>query len=123
VILPDGSWVLFPSFGNNTRRDYYMVKVPSAPKMRPNLLSTALKFPAGRDSVSAILEYGRNPALETTTEPVKCASGCTFNVSARRGEALFFRVVYTNAAGVREPGPVQARFAGGDGFRADEQGR
>ena len=123
MILPDGSWILFPSFGNNTRRDYYMVKVPPAPKMRPESRSTALKFPAGKDSVSAILEYGRNPALETTTEPVKCASGCTFNVSAREGDALFFRVVYTNAAGVREPGPVQARFAGGDVGLADKPAR
>jgi len=115
VILPDGSWILFPSFGNNTRRDYYMVKVPAAPKTRQEARPTALKFPAGRDSVSAILEYGRNPALDITTKAVKCASGCTFNISAREGEALFFRVVYTNAAGVREPGPVQARFAGGNG--------
>lgn len=115
VILPDGSWILFPSFGNNARRDFYMVKVPSAPKpgaptAQPGLTTMTFNFPPGSGSVSAILEHGSTPDLRSATKPVKCTSGCKLSVLARDGDPLFYRVVYTNAAGVKESKPLQARF-------------
>lgn len=118
-VLPDGSWILFPSFGNNARRDYYMVKVPSAPRtaprlrvpVPPGLSPTVFNVPGRSSSVSAVLEYGSTPALGKATKPVKCAEDCRFDVTAREGEAIFYRVVYTGPTGVREPGPVLARFA------------
>lgn len=118
VPLPDGSWILFPSFGSNARRDFYMVKVPSAPAgtQEPAVPPLEVTVAPQGGSVAAFLEFGRTSSLGSQTGSVACSSNqpeCRLSLAGRSGELLFYRVVYRNSAGVLERGPIQVQVVNG----------
>lgn len=105
--LPDGSWIVFPSFGNNARRDLYMVKVPAQPAFDSNAaagsspvtVTVAVAPPADARFVNASLQFGASPKLESSTAAQACsnAAPCSVTFSARPMELVFVKPVYLDA--------------------------
>jgi hypothetical protein len=56
-------------------------------------------LPPGNAQISeAMVEYGPTAALGSATTPASCDLGCTIEVPATGGEAVFHRVVYRDAS-------------------------
>jgi uncharacterized protein (TIGR03437 family) len=120
--LPDGSWVAFPSYANNARRDIYLVKVPPPPQpsslamndLMPQSVSVTAPNTTGIQQV--LLQYGGTDQLGSSTVPVSCSPGaaCPVSVSGRPEGILYVKPVYLDANGktVAE-GPVQVTVVGG----------
>jgi len=53
--------------------------------------------PTGIPVSEALAEYGPTEALGSTSEPVGCAGGCTIQVPAGAGRAVYRRVIYRDA--------------------------
>ena len=105
--LPDGSWIVFPSFANNARRDLYMVKVPAQPPFpvdtsagsnRVNV-TIVVTPPADTRFQNAALQFGPDSKLEGATGSQACsnASPCSITVSAKPMELIFAKPVYLDA--------------------------
>lgn len=104
--LPDGSWVLFQSFGNNARRDVYMVKVPPQPEFQPDAqaftrevpIEVTVTPPSGTAQVT--LEYGTDPSLAYNTAKT-CSGGqpCSITVYSTPQAPFYSRTVYRNSFG------------------------
>jgi uncharacterized protein (TIGR03437 family) len=116
--LPDGSWVVFPSFANNTRKDLYMVKVPSDPidiTTQTTALTLDVSPPAGSDVTQVAVEYG-DSKMAWTSAPQLCRAGsvCSVKIQAAKGDVLYTRVVYRNAYGaITGTGKVEIVLTGG----------
>jgi uncharacterized protein (TIGR03437 family) len=129
--LPDGSWVIFPAYANNARKDLYMVKVPSDPGviinpdagLMPVELTVEVRPPAGIDVADVVIQYGSS-SLELVTAPVKCQAGgtCTVKVPGSHRDILYTRVVYRDASGtITGNERTEAHLSGGlkgAGFQA-----
>lgn len=106
--LPDGSWVVFPSFANNARRDLYMVKVPPQPVFDPDTtagsnpvtVTVAVTPPADARFQNASLQFGTNPKLESSTGAQSCsnAAPCSITLSARPMDLVFVKPIYLDAS-------------------------
>ena len=104
--LPDGSWVLFQSFGNNARRDVYMVKVPPQPEFQPDAQAHAREVPVEvtvtppPGTAQVTLEYGADPGLAYNTAKA-CTGGqsCSITVYATPLTPFYSRTVYRNSSG------------------------
>jgi hypothetical protein len=69
--------------------------------------------PLRENAVSAAVEYGAVEhrvagGFRGRTSPVDCAAGCEIPVETETDSVLYFRVVYTDAAGQEIPAAVQA---------------
>jgi uncharacterized protein (TIGR03437 family) len=107
--LPDGSWIIFPSYANNARRDLYMVKVPGQPPFdgpadqmtHPLPVPVTFTPPPGRNVADAFVSYGPSTKLGNSSAPQACSGGstCTITIRARPGELAFIQVVYRDGNG------------------------
>ena len=118
--LPDGSWIVFSSYGNNARRDLYMVKVPSQPPFDPDPsagskpvdVPVSVAAPSGLNVAQVVLQYGASPALGSSTGKQDCASGATCTVTApgRWNDVMYYKAVYLDSSGqVVGTGKLQVR--------------
>ncbi|MEO8129721.1 MAG: hypothetical protein ABI822_21655, partial [Bryobacteraceae bacterium] len=105
--LPDGSWIVFPSFANNARRDLYMVKVPAQPVFDPDTsaganpvtVTVVVSPPSDPRFQNASLQFGASPKLESSTAAQSCssASPCSITLSARPMDLVFVKPIYLDS--------------------------
>ena len=105
--LPDGSWIVFPSFANNARRDLYMVKVPAQPVFdsdtsagsNPVTVTVAVTPPADARFQKASLQFGTGANLENSTAAQSCSNGvpCSITLVARPMDLVFVKPIYLDA--------------------------
>ncbi len=81
-----------PYNGGNTEGQF-----TTQPAGGPTTLRVALAPPAGYSVDNAVVDYGATPGLGSSTSPVSCASGCTVDVAASAGVALYYRWRYCTA--------------------------
>jgi hypothetical protein len=62
-----------------------------------------LQAPASLNAASAIVDYGDTPDLGATTGPIACTGGCSVQIPATGGVALYYRVRYLNSSGQAIP--------------------
>ncbi len=121
--LPDGSWILFPSYGSSSRKDVYMVKVPAQPEFDPDpgkwtrpVPVPISATPPAAGVARAVLQYGPTAELGSTAPFAQCRSGgaCSITVNARPLELVFSRVLFQDAGGKTiAEGPIEVRVSSG----------
>ncbi len=119
--LPDGSWIVFPSYANNARKDLYMVKVPPQPDFDPDPgagsgpvpMTISVTPPAGTSGV--MLHYGNTPNLGSSLRADSCGGGgaCSVTLRARPLELIFSRPLLEDGAGQSREGQIEVRAVGG----------
>jgi uncharacterized protein (TIGR03437 family) len=119
--LPDGSWVIFASFGNNGRKDLYMVKVPRQPDFpsnpglgtQPVLQAVNLSPPLGAQQT--LLSIGDTSAMSQPSQPQNCSGGapCTVTVAVKPFDLLLSAAKFLDAGGRQVGASVQAVVVGG----------
>ncbi len=106
--LPDGSWVLFPSYGSSARKDIYMVKVPASPEFDPDPARWTRAVPVNISVTptvpgvaQAMLQYGSSSKPQSTEKITSCKSGaaCSATVMVRPLDLIFGNVVFQDAGG------------------------
>ncbi len=113
--LPDGSWVLFASYGNNGRRDLYMVKVPSQPDFDPDPTRGAapieqeIKVAAPSGAEQMVLNFGNG----AVTQSCRGGDTCSITVPLRPLEVLAAAPVFRDGSGREMRSGVQASIAAG----------
>lgn len=60
-------------------------------------VTVSVKPPSGLPVTDAVVDYGADTSIPTTTGAVACATGCTVSVPATLGATLFHRVRYRDA--------------------------
>jgi uncharacterized protein (TIGR03437 family) len=99
--LPDGSWVVFGSWGNNGRKDLYMLKVPPQPEFPPDpksgsmpiTQSVSLTPPDGTEQV--VVQHSNIQVQQS------CRGGasCTVDVPSRPLEVVFGKASFRGPGG------------------------
>ena len=106
--LPDGSWILFPSYGSSARRDVYMVKVPRQPEFDPDPFRwtkpvpvTISATPPPGGFARAVVQFGPTADLGSSAAMPACRSGspCSVTIGAKPLEVVFSKVVFEDAGG------------------------
>ncbi len=101
--LPDASWILFASWGNNGRKDVYMLKVPPAPDLggdplagsAPALEAVSVSPPAGASQAQVTFGASLSGAAATQS----CSGNCTITVPVRPMELLFTKATFQDGNG------------------------
>ena len=121
--LPDGSWVLFPSYGSGARRDVFMVKVPPAPEFNQDpgawtkpVPVTAAATPTAPGVARAVMQYGATPDLGSSMTLASCQKGspCSATVMISPLGLFFSRMTFQDAGGnVLEQAPLEVHISSG----------
>jgi uncharacterized protein (TIGR03437 family) len=120
--LPDGSWVLFASWGNNGRKDVYMVKVPQQPDFpssttsgtQPVMQSINISPPSG--AAQTLVSVGNPSGMSQPSQPPNCSGGapCTITVPAVPNDIVLSSAQFLDGSGHQLGGlSLQAMVVGG----------
>jgi uncharacterized protein (TIGR03437 family) len=117
--LPDGSWVIFASWGNNGRKDLYMVKVPAQPGFpadpkagqQPVMATVSANPPSGASQT--LFQYGDSGSLGSSTPAQSCSNTCSVTLPAVPGSVLVAQPQFQGSTGPPVAGPAMAQAPGG----------
>jgi hypothetical protein len=122
--LPDGSWVVFPSFANSARRDLYMVKVPPQPAFdsdpasngQPANVTITVNTPDDANIRNIRVQFGATPDLGSSSDVQPCGASaqCTLTIRVRPLELLYTKPVYLDDSNNKVgEGPMSVQIGNG----------